>query len=115
MGRMSGETVTLITRVQNGVDEGNDPIWQDSRPEPVSGVLIAPGEQGNASQSTRPDGIEVAYTLYFPRAWTYRSLRGATIRIDGQPYAVIGDPRPYRPGMSPTRWCLVVQVRAQRG
>ena len=115
MSRITGETITLTTRSRNGVDEGNNPVWQDDEPEQVGNVLIAPGDQSNAAGSIRPDGIQIAYTLYFPRSWPYRSLRGASIRIDQADYRVVGDPRPYRAGISPTRWNLVVQVQGGDG
>ena len=50
-----------------------------------------------------------------PRAWPYRSLRGAKARIDGVEYTVIGAPRPYTGGMTPTRWNLTVELAATRG
>lgn len=115
MSRITGETITLTTRSRNGVDEGNNPVWQNDNPEQVGNVLIAPGDQSNAAGSIRPDGIQIAYTLYFPRSWRYRSLRGASIRIDQSDYRVVGDPRPYRAGISPTRWNLTVQVQGGDG
>lgn len=115
MGRLTGESIELVTRTSRGEDEGGNPVWVDDRPERVDNVLIAPGDQTNPTGSIRPDGIEVAYTLYFPRSWAFRSLRGADIRIDDARYRVIGDPRPYRPGVSPTRWNLTVLVRGGDG
>lgn len=111
---MRGETVTLVERVKSGVDPGGDAIWTATE-TPVENVLVADGDQEDLTGSTRPDGITVAKTLYFPRAWSYRSLRGATIRIDTVDYKVIGDPRPYSGGMTPTAWNLKVQVEDTRG
>jgi hypothetical protein len=50
-----------------------------------------------------------------PRAWPYQSLRGAKARIDGVEYTVIGDPRPYDGGLTPTRWNLTVELADTRG
>ncbi|WP_454892204.1 hypothetical protein [Alloscardovia omnicolens] len=83
--------------------------------ERVDNVLIAPGGEQNSTESTRPNGITVAYTLYFPRDWAFHSLRGALIRIDDIEYTVIGDPRPYKGGVVPTAWNLVVEVSDTRG
>ena len=46
---------------------------------------------------------------------SYRSLRGAKAVIDGVAYTVIGDPRPYTGGMTPTRWNLTVELADTRG
>lgn len=115
MSRLAGETVTLATRTANGTDAGNNPVWRDDPPEQVGNVLIAPGDQSNATGSVRPDGIRVDYTLHFPRTWEFRSLRGATVLIDGRTYRVVGDPRPYRSGLTPTRWNLAVKVQGGDG
>ncbi|RBP98671.1 hypothetical protein CRD60_00935 [Bifidobacterium aemilianum] len=112
---MTGETITITTRSPHGQDDGHDTIWQDDAPESVGHVLIAPGSQSNSDESTDPDGVQVAYTLYMPRQWPYRSLKGARVTIGGHEYTVVGDPRPYRPGTSPTRWNLVVQVQGDQG
>jgi aminopeptidase-like protein len=109
-----GEKVTLVERVKSGVDPGGDAVWATTK-TPVDNVLVADGDQDNLTGPTRPDGVTVAKTLYFPRAWAYRSIRGAFIRIDTVDYEVIGDPRPYDGGMTPTQWNLKVQVKDIRG
>ena len=73
------------------------------------------GSQSNLTDGIRPDGIRVAKTIHMPRAWPYRSLRGAKAVIDGVAYTVIGDPRPYTGGITPTRWNLTVELAATRG
>ena len=111
---MRGETVTLVEKVKTGVDPGGDAVWATTE-TPVDNVLVADGAQDNLSGSTRPDGITVAKTLYFPRTWSYHSLRGASVRIDTVDYEVIGDPRPYDGGMKPTAWNMAVKVKDTRG
>lgn len=111
---MRGETVTLKERVKAGVDPGGDTIWSIATTA-VGNVLVADGDQDNLTGSIRPDGITVAKTLYFPRSWEYHSIRGASIAIDGVDYKVVGDPRPYAGGMTPTDWNLKVQVTDTRG
>lgn len=91
---MRGETITLIHRVKAGEDPGGGIIW-NTREEQVDDVLIQDGSQSNSTDPIRPDGIRTAKTIHMPRAWPYRSLRGAKARIDGVEYTVIGDPRPY--------------------
>lgn len=90
---MRGETITLIHRVKAGEDPGGGIIW-NTREEQVDDVLIQDGSQSNSTDPTRPDGIRTAKTIHMPRAWPYRSLRGAKARIDGVEYTVIGDPPP---------------------
>lgn len=111
---MRGETITLITRTPDGVDEGNDPIWQ-THEETVEDVLIEDGTQANATDSTRPSGASIDRTIHLPRTWPYKSLRGATVRIDGIEYTVLGDPRPYTGGLTPTRWNLTADLHDERG
>ncbi len=111
---MNGEQVTLIRRTETGRDPGGDIIWQQSETD-VPDVLVADGSQSASTDSTRPDGVTVAKTLYFPREFAYESLRGCRVRIDGREYTVLGDPRPYAGGLNPTRWNLKVEVVDERG
>lgn len=111
---MRGETITLIHRVKAGEDPGGGIIW-NTHEEQIDDVLIQDGSQSNLTDSTRPNGIQVAKTIHMPRAWPYQSLRGAKARIDGVEYTVIGDPRPYTGGMTPTRWNLTVELADTRG
>ena len=111
---MKGETITLIHRVKAGEDPGGGIIWNISE-EQVDDVLIQDGGQSNLTDGIRPDGIRTAKTIHMPRAWPYRSLRGAKAVIDGVAYPVIGAPRPYTGGMPPPRWTRPVELAATRG
>ena len=111
---MNGEQITLIRRTEAGRDLGGDIIWQQFETV-VPDVLIADGSQSASTDSTRPDGVTVAKTLYFPREFVYESLQGCRVRIDGHEYTVLGDPRPYAGGLNPTRWNLKVEVMDERG
>ena len=71
--------------------------------------------QSNLTDGIRPDASESPKPSTCPRAWPYRSLRGAKAVIDGVAYTVIGDPRPYTGGITPTRWNLTVELAATRG
>lgn len=88
---MTGETVVVSTRTRTGVDPGGDEVWETTS-ESVDDVLVAPGSQSNAVDNVRPDGVEVALTLYFPRSYAGVGLRGATVTVRGKDYRVIGDP-----------------------
>lgn len=75
----------------------------------VSDVLIAPGDTTDDREDGRPNGITIAYTLYFPKSSNMK-LRGAEIVIDGEAFEVVGDPRPYPPELVPGSRNLVVKV-----
>ncbi|MBT1173579.1 hypothetical protein JS528_09550 [Bifidobacterium sp. MA2] len=111
---MQGEPITLIRRKQHGFTSDGEPQWERTE-ETVPNVLIQDGNGSNATESTRPDGITVAKTAHFPRTWPYHSLRGCKIAIDGTEYTVIGDPRPYTGGLTPTQWNLTVPLQDERG
>lgn len=113
---MKGETVTVSVRTQNGVDAGNNPIWEWAD-EDVENVLVGPPNGSNGPDSNRPDGVSVDLNLYFPRSWQFRSLRGAKVfvRDDPTPFFVVGDPMPVDGGMQPTAWNLVVPVSHTEG
>lgn len=111
---MHGETVTIKSRTATEADPFNDPTYSEST-EQVDNVLVAQGSQSNSTDSTRPDGVQVAFTLYFPRSWAYRSLKGDSVLIDGNEYKVVGNPRPYDGGLHPTQWNLEVEVSESEG
>lgn len=110
---LRGEQITIRRPEQTGTDSYGDPIvsWSE---ESVDDVLIADGAQTNSVAALQPTNVTVSRTLYFPRSWTYQSLKGCLIRVDGVDYTVIGDPRPYQGGVEPTKWNLVVQVTDER-
>ena len=114
-GVMRGETVKVVRCTPTGeTDPGGSPVTKDDI-ESVGNVLVSPGAMSNATDSLRPDGVTVAFTCLFPRSYAYRSLRGASIRIDEHDYKVIGDPRPLDGGMKPTAWNLKVEVTDSKG
>lgn len=111
---MRGETVIVRRRVQNGVDEGNNPTYE-TVDESVDDVLIAPASTANAGDSTRPEGVNIDLTACFPRAYDGPSLRGAAVVVRGITYAVEGDPIRVDGGLTPTRWNLAVDLHRTEG
>ena len=94
---MRGETVKVVRYTPTGeTDPGGSPVTK-------------------VDISIRPDGVTVAFTCLFPRSYAYRSLRGASVRINSHDYEVIGDPRPLGGGMKPTAWNLTVEVTDAEG
>ena len=114
-GVMRGETVKVVRYTPTGeTDPGGSPVTKVDI-ESVDNVLVSPGAMSNATDSIRPDGVTVAFTCLFPRSYAYRSLRGASVRINSHDYEVIGDPRPLGGGMKPTAWNLTVEVTDAEG
>lgn len=111
---MKGETITVMRRTQTGLDEGNNPVYEDVAEE-VPNVLVGAPNGDNAGDSNRPDGIRIDANLYFPRDYKGDALRGQTIVVRGHPYKVVGDPFPVDGGMTPTEWNMTVPVTRSDG
>lgn len=110
---MRGETVVVVRRERTGTGPGNTPIYGDVETT-VHDVLVAPGPRQDVVESNRPDGVEVAFNLHFPKTFS-GSLRGAQVVVRGEPFDVIGDPRPYTLANTPTRWWMPVEVERVDG
>ena len=106
---MIGETVVVLRRVRTGTGPGNTPIYDDEELS-IDDVLVIPGPRQDVVESNRPDGVEVAFNLHFPKTFT-GSLRGAKVSVrGGEPMDVIGDPQPFTLANTPTRWWMPVEV-----
>lgn len=110
MQLFKGKTVTVVRRSKTYV-AGYPETQEDA--ETVGNVLVHPGATSDLGEGTRANGSVVAYTLCFPKTYE-RSLRAASVIIDGLEYEVIGDPRPC-PGNCPTAWNRNVEVSAVEG
>lgn len=72
---MLGETVAVLTRTKAGTDEMGEPVYEWTA-ETVDNVLVRPLSGSDLVDSLRPDGIQVSYSLAFPKAWTAGKLPG---------------------------------------
>lgn len=111
MELIKGEAVTVI-RPTVTYDELHEPEFG----EPVetgATVLVCPGSTADLD-ATRPNGVEVAYTLHFPKTWT-ESLRGCSVRVRGEVLAVVGDPRAYTAANTPGAYNMPVEVTRTDG
>lgn len=108
------EPVRVVARVKTGVNAMNQPVY-DWLPEgdPVQ-VLVAPGSTGDVAGSIRPDGVEVVYTLHWPKTDT-RDLKGKRVEVRGIVFDVVGQPGAYTPENTPGPWNRPVQVKAVSG
>lgn len=84
----------------------------------VDDVLIAPGATADL-EASRPEGVQVAFTLHFPKTWT-QPLEGCEVELPapwdaGNPYQVIGSPAAYMGENTPTRWHMQAEVESAHG
>lgn len=113
---LTGTTVTVLRPSVVGTDRLGNPVPGEPGAEQVGNVLVAPGPTADM-EASRPEGVTVAYTLHFPKAYA-GSLRGCYVRLP-QPwsgtYRVVGDPRPYMDENTPGSWDRPVEVEAADG
>lgn len=61
-----------------------------------------------------PNGARIAYTLHFPK--TYRGdLRGCSVEVRGEAFAVVGDPMRTTEAATPGAWNMAVEVARADG
>ena len=113
---MEGVTVEVWSKTAQATkDRFGNAVYTSSKTE-VSDVLVSPGATSEMDAS-RPEGVEVAYTLHFPKTFT-GSLEGCDIVLPAPwagTYRVIGDPKPYIDANTPTRWHIPCEVEAAHG
>lgn len=106
---ITGEPVVVERPVQVDVDAGGNAVieWVS---ETVEDVLVSPGPREDVVDSNRPDGVQVQWTLHFPKG-TPATLAGARVRVrGGDPFSVVGDPQHYMPENTPGRWSMPCEV-----
>lgn len=99
--------------VRANVDYIDGERVESTERETVRNVLVSPGATADGAANARPDADKVAYTLAFPNGYD-KSLRGCRVVIDGEEYAVEGDPRPCRENC-PTAWWMKCEVKRLDG
>lgn len=113
---MLGNTV-IIHRLTIDYDEDYDRVGK-TEDETVDNVLIAPGNTSDIDGQPHFSGVNVDFTLGFPKTYSYKSLRGCTITLPA-PWnvtgRVIGDPVPNDPKNCPTQWYLTVYLEVSDG
>ena len=114
---LSGVNVDVLTPVEGERDRFGNVTTTYER-ETVSDVLVAPGATADL-EASRPEGVQVAFTLHFPKTWT-QSLEGCEVELPapwdaGNPYQVIGSPAAYMGENTPTRWHMQAEVESAHG
>ena len=110
-----GVTVTVNSPYIEGLDRFNNVVYGMTGSD-VDNVLVSPGAT-ELLEASRPEGVSVDYTLHFPKAFT-GSLEGCTVTLPepwSGTYKVIGDPKPYIDGNTPTSWDRPVEVEVAHG
>lgn len=108
---ITGETVTVELREVDGLDDYGEVTYRKEILQ-VDNVLVAPGGAVDQVSNASPEGVKIIYTLYFPKSYKGKSLRGATVVVRGERFRVVGDPKPYPLANTPTLWDMPVQVEA---
>lgn len=109
---IAGETVT-VRNVEQAFDELGEPTVATATETTVENVVVCPGATADLD-STRPNGVTVAYTLCFPKDCDV-PLKGATVNVRGIDYLVVGDPQRYTEGNTPGPWNLTCEVTRTDG
>jgi len=113
-----GVTVSVELRDRSARDSFGNDAEAYQPPVDVPDVLV---EGGSCSEldATRPEGVKVAYTLRFPKAWT-DPMRGARVTLPapfgwGNPYKAVGALTLLIEGNVPGRWNGTLEVEAADG
>lgn len=109
---ISGETVT-VRNVEQAFDELGEPTVATVTETAVDNVVVCPGATADLD-STRPNGVTVAYTLCFPKGADV-SLKDANVTVRGTDYKVVGDPKRYTEANTPGPWNLTCEVTRTDG
>ena len=110
---MRGKPITVKTFEATGKDPFGSDVFADVE-SVVDNVLYSPGASSDVTESNRPSGAKVAYTLHFPKTFS-GSLAGAKLLIEGEWYDVIGDPKPYMIENTPGDWWMTVEAGVVNG
>ena len=116
---MRGVDILLRRPVEGAADGLGNPARSWGEPETVAGVLVASGDTDDATASNRPHGVDVAYTLVFPKAHS-GSLRGCEVKVPGDDrwYRIEGDPKKHPDGQMARplgRWDRIAKAVASDG
>lgn len=112
MSLIQGETVYVLEPTTE-TDVLGDPVPGFSEPVEVGNVVVIPGATSDMD-ATRPNGVEVAYTLCFPKTFA-GDLRGRSVKVRGKVYGVVGDPQRYAEENTPGPWNLTAEVARADG
>lgn len=105
---IKGITVTLISKVQNGVDPFRAPIYEDAEIE-VDNVLISPTTSDDIVNQLTISGKKAVYTLAIPKGDT-NTWEDQEVRFFGERWRVFGIPLQGIEHLIPLDWNKKVMV-----
>ena len=105
------ESVAVI-RPTVGRDDLGEPTLGEPTREAVR-CVVCPGATSDMD-ATRPEGVTVAYTIHFPKTYA-GSLRGCSVEVRGEAFAVVGDPMRTTEAATPGAWNMAVEVARADG
>ncbi len=111
-GLINGEAVT-VTRTTVTYDELGEPTYTEAVTETVENVVVSPGATSDLD-STRPNGVTVAFTLCFPKTYA-GDLKDAVVGVRGIACKAVGDPQRYAEADTPGEWNMTVEVTRTDG
>ena len=105
-----------MIRESSKLDDLGEPIGSEASREASREAVrcvVCPGATSDLG-ADRPNGIQVAYTLHFPK--TYRGdLRGCSVEVRGEVFDVVGDPMRTAEAATPGPWNMAVEVARADG
>lgn len=106
---MRGITVTLYERTQTGVDELNQPIFEEVA-ETVDNVLVAPSGSSEVLESTNLTGRIGDYTMAIPKGDAHEWTAGKKVGFFGALWRIIEIPEEGIEELIPLSWNKKVRV-----
>lgn len=100
--------VILYEKVQNGVDDFNNPIYEEL-PITINNVLVAPSTSNEITDSTNLYGKKAVYTLAIPKGDTHR-WEDSKIVFFGKEWHSFGIPLEGMDYLIPLKWNKKVMV-----
>ena len=102
-----------VRNIEQAFDELGEPTGATATETTVDNVVVCPGATADLD-STRPNGVTVAYTLCFPKTFT-GELKGCAVEVRGERFRVVGGPQRHTEANTPGPWNLTVEVTRTDG
>ncbi|MCD8207086.1 MAG: hypothetical protein LUD72_04020 [Bacteroidales bacterium] len=109
MGLIKGVPIILYEKNQTGVDEFNNPVFEET-PVIVENVLITPEGDTDIVSDTQLHGKEAEYELSIPKGDTHE-WADRKVEFFGQMWETYGFSREYIESLTPLSWNRKVKVR----
>ena len=113
---MTGISITLVSKTQNGVDSFNQPIWKNAEIT-VDDVLVGEPSTEDIQNNITAYGKRTAYTLAIPKGDSNTWANGEVILPApfGGRYKVIGNATAGIEANIPLRWNKKVHLEELEG